>query len=753
VRYDRIRRVLVVLVAGLFFLPTALLSQQQDLSHGRSVRLSSATGAVTVKRPGSTEAIPAQVNTLLDEGSEVSTPGGGHAALEFENGSIVQLNELTKASFTQLSKNANGSELSTITLDRGQADFHFLPKQGEIYEVKVADATLSPQGKAQFQTAYSAGKMQVRVATGSVVVSAHSGSMTLGKGKLMEYRPSADAEVAKSHARVVRLSYLSGTVTLTLPGSTEAEKAMLNTPIQQGFELSTSGGSYAEVEFENGSTARVGEQSKLLFHQLALDADGNKLNGMTFEQGYATFHFLPEHSPAKQREDNGAIHFEPTNSDVYHVKIADATVTAEGKCEFRMDLEQDHYRVEVFSGLVDVVTAKSTTKLGEGKILEHNPASPESASNIQKGIVKDAWDQWTDARDKQVLLTERDEAVHPTGPSYAWSDLNTYGEWATLPGGRFGWSPYSQAGWSPYTNGMWNWYPGMGYTWVSAEPWGWVTDHCGEWDFDNSFGWFWMNPMFGCGFWSPALVSWFGGPGWIGWSPSGAFHPRPLPPHRPHPTQLARELVRVPTAVVQNRQMITPEIVSRGLPAGGVAIDRPPFEPSARPALAASAVASNPSASARTRALFPFGGPGLGFASQHGSAPPTIFMGGDPADEKLLLASHHLHSGREPLRAAQGTTLGGRYALHGSPGEFRGNASAGGGKNGGVGGPMTSHSFGGSGVAIASHGSSGGGSGGSSSGGGHSSGGGGGMGSGGGGASSSAGHSGGGGGGGGGGHH
>ena len=77
------------------------------------------------------------------------------------------------------------------------------------------------------------------------------------------------------------------------------------------------------------------------------------------------------------------------------------------------------------------------------------------ASNIQKGIVKDAWDQWTEARDKQALLTEKDEAVRPNGPSYGWSDLNTYGEWVTLPGGRFGWSPYSRGGWSPYTNGMW----------------------------------------------------------------------------------------------------------------------------------------------------------------------------------------------------------------------------------------------------------------------------------------------------------
>ena len=145
--------------------------------------------------------------------------------------------------------------------------------------------------------------MQVRVLAGSVIVSAHSGSLTL-KGKSWSTTRS-DAEVAKSHARVVRLSYVNGTVMVKRPGSAEEEKAMLNTPIQEGFELSTSGGSYAEVEFENGSTARMGEQSKLLFHQLALDADGNKLNGMTFEQGYATFHFVPEHNSPSGKATRG----------------------------------------------------------------------------------------------------------------------------------------------------------------------------------------------------------------------------------------------------------------------------------------------------------------------------------------------------------------------------------------------------------------------------------------------------------------
>jgi hypothetical protein len=101
----------------------------------------------------------------------------------------------------------------------------------------------------------------------------------------------------------------------------------------------------------------------------------------------------------------------------------------------------------------------------------------------------------------------------------------------------------------------------------------------------------------------------------------------------------------------------------------------------------------------------------------HASAPSTILMGGDAAKESALLAEHHLHSGREPLRAIAGTTLGGRYRVRASTGEFRGNAfrsaegSAGaGGKFGALLGLNVSHGGGGSGATIMAHGQGGGGS-------------------------------------------
>jgi ferric-dicitrate binding protein FerR (iron transport regulator) len=739
-RYDHLRRVLVVVVAGLLFLPAALFSQQHNPSQGRSVRLISVSGKVTVKRPGAAEGVPAQLNTPIEVGFDVATSDDGLATVKLENGSTIQLNELTKANFTQLATDADGNKLNVVTLEQGYADFYFIPERQALYMVKIADTTLTPNGKTKFQTGFIGGKMQARVSAGSIIVSAHSGSLTLDKGRFMEYEPSADEAVATSHARVVRLSYVSGRVMVKRPGLAEEEPAMVNVPIQEGFELSTSQGSYAEVEFENGSTARLGELSKLLFHQLALDADGNKLNGMSFERGYATFHFMPEHNLPPAAKRDGTIHLRRTYSDVYRVKIADATVTADGKCEFRTDLEEDRLRVEVFNGSVDVATSTLSSKLGEGKVLEHKSGGTELAFNTRRGIVKDTWDQWTEARDKQVQLTEKDEPVHPIGPRYGWSELDTFGEWIALPGGRFGWSPYARAGWSPYTHGPWEWYPGLGWTWISGEPWGWLPYHCGLWDFDPSFGWYWMDPMFGCGLWGASLVNWYAGPGWIGWAPMGSpqpprtgrpVHTGPRPPGGGHPRPVPvlghfpRGVVTVPTSVVQNRQLITPQTVNHIPLTVANMIEHPPFEPAPRSTGEASSLALSGGTTSRsntvTAAAPPpparLSGPRPSFASHHASAPSTILMGGDAVKEGALLAQHHLHSGREPLRAVEGATLGGRYPVRGSIGEFRGNALGAGEKNGGAsgkngpwGGPTVSRHGGGSGAVIMSHGQGGGGS-------------------------------------------
>jgi hypothetical protein len=460
------------------------------------------------------------------------------------------------------------------------------------------------------------------------------------------------AQQAFSHARVVRLSYVSGTVAVKRSGSAEWTNAIVNTPIQEGFELSTSATSYAEVEFENGSSARLGELSQMAFNQLALDAEGNKLNRLTFEQGYATFHFMPEHH------------------DAYSVMVADATLTPSGKSEFRTDLNQDRVRVEVFNGTVDVTGRSGSTKLGKDKVLEFNPGGAEVAFNIQQGITKDSWDKWAEARDNQVQLSMRNQAVPGQG-MYGWGDLGAYGEWAMIPGFGYGWAPYAPMGWSPYSMGMWDMYPGMGLTWISSEPWGWLPYHYGMWNFDSGFGWFWMPGSFN--YWSPALVSWYSGPGWLGWGPRGVGGRTGI-----------NSVTTVPGGVVRTGQMITLMNAGHERTAAGTSLaGPPPFQSGERTTLMGNPLRAGSPSSLQAAAPV---------SRMHDSpAPATVLMGGNAAAEKALLQNHPSGLGRalglshsEPLRAREGSTLGGRYAVGGTAGEFRGDASIRGGGNPGM---------------------------------------------------------------------
>jgi hypothetical protein len=366
-----------------------------------------------------------------------------------------------------------------------------------------------------------------------------------------------------------------------------------------------------------------------------MDENGNKLNRLTFEQGYATFHLLPEHH------------------DVYSVKIAETTLAPSGKSEFRTDLENRKVRVEVFSGSVEIATSAQTVKLGKDKVLDFDPEATELALNEKPGIVKDSWDKWTSERDTQSQLSLTDQAVSTRGPLYGWSDLNAYGEWGFFPGFGYGWSPFASAGWSPYSMGMWSWYPGMGYTWISGEPWGWMPYHYGNWNFSPGFGWFWMMGDYNAS-WSPALVSWYSGPGWIGWAPQGAFG------------ALGRRIVTtVPGGVVQNGLMVSPQTVNRVPLTAGTRIRSMPFQPGA------GAMLSGAPLSAGSEELFT---PRAG--TTHTMAPASILMGGEAEKELALQGGHSNH---QPLRARLGTTLGGHYAVGGAVGEFRGDAFSGAG--------------------------------------------------------------------------
>ncbi len=147
---------------------------------------------------------------------------------------------------------------------------------------------------------------------------------------------------ALSHVRVVRLSFVEGTVGMRRPGSDEWARATMNTPIEEGFSISTGPKSFAEVQFENGSAVRLGELSTIDFTQLALTPQGDHINHLALYQGYASFRVLPD------------------RHDEYLLKVSGVTVTPQGKAEFRTDLSPDRVRVEVFGGQVEAADPHQT---------------------------------------------------------------------------------------------------------------------------------------------------------------------------------------------------------------------------------------------------------------------------------------------------------------------------------------------------------------------------------------------------------
>jgi hypothetical protein len=169
-----------------------------------------------------------------------------------------------------------------------------------------------------------------------------------------------------SLVRAVQLSYVRGTVAIRRPGSAKWSDAPRGTPIQQGFELRTSAGSYAEVEFENGSMALLGQLSEMRFGELALDSEGHKLNRLDFQQGDATFSFKPEHR------------------DLYEVRSESATLVPNGNCQFRADFDHGRLRVEVFKGSLNASVLSGSYNVGRDAVTEFELGS--TASERRQGI-------------------------------------------------------------------------------------------------------------------------------------------------------------------------------------------------------------------------------------------------------------------------------------------------------------------------------------------------------------------------------
>jgi len=320
-------------------------------------------------------------------------------------------------------------------------------------------------------------------------------------------------------ARAVRLSYVDGQVKLSEGGQVVADQAVANTPLFEGAQLTTADSGKAEVQFEDGSVARISPDSSLTL---------------------AVLRGAGSSAEAKLQVNSGLAYFEIQGggqAGQMSVQFGDALVTTSGFTVLRVDMDNAPGQLAVFSGNAHLEGADGSSfaaDLHGGESITLNASDP-SQYQMAESIEPDSWDAWNSDRD-QALTTE---AANQTGApadvgaseSPAWNDLDANGNWYNVPGQGYVWSPYdaANAGFDPYGNGSWMYTPGFGYVWASGYPWGYLPFQCGAWNFYNGFGWGWAPGYGGCSPWWG--LGFYGGPN-IGYAPPG-YHPiaRPLPRH------------------------------------------------------------------------------------------------------------------------------------------------------------------------------------------------------------------------------
>jgi hypothetical protein len=317
------------------------------------------------------------------------------------------------------------------------------------------------------------------------------------------------AEQGQPAARAVRLSSVDGQVQLSQGNQILAAQAIANTPLFEGTQISTSDDGRAEVQFEDGSVARISPNSSLTLGTLGQDG-ATMQTDLVLNSGLGYFEI----------QGNG-------QSNQMRVHFGNEVATASGFTVLRINLDYAPGEVAVFSGNTHVEGNTLSLDLHGGESVKLNGADTGNYV-VAETIEPDSWDTWNSDRDQALTAQETDRTAatsgQPNASNPAWSDLDANGSWYNVPNQGYVWSPNEaeSASWDPYGCGSWMWTPRFGYMWVSCEPWGYMPYTSGMWSYYDGFGWGW----------APGLgYPWWGGGGW-GFN-LGVTPVRYRPPHRP----------------------------------------------------------------------------------------------------------------------------------------------------------------------------------------------------------------------------
>ncbi len=164
---------------------------------------------------------------------------------------------------------------------------------------------------------------------------------TTGPAPAALFKPTPE----NTYPQIVRLNYVGGDVRISRRAvdekTTDAdwEKAVTGTPLETGYSLVTGAGGRTEIEFEDASTAYVGENSVVVCNNL-VTTDGVPMTDLGLMSGVMTLHvktMFPEQTFMVETPTNGVVLKYPMKSYVRINSYLDAmTITTLGSTGARM---------------------------------------------------------------------------------------------------------------------------------------------------------------------------------------------------------------------------------------------------------------------------------------------------------------------------------------------------------------------------------------------------------------------------------
>jgi hypothetical protein len=326
----------------------------------------------------------------------------------------------------------------------------------------------------------------------------------------------AMGERADPPGQVGSVSYTRGEVLIRSPQEGFAQRVARNWPVTSGDEILTAGEARAELRL-GLATARLDRDAAVTI----LELDGARLL-LSLSAGTANLRV----SELRARE-------------AVDVKVRRWTVRLTSG-DYRIDVhESGGMTLHVRDGEARIDAGAASVQQFAGEMAT---VAADATVVIQRSVSTDAFDRWTQAREREN--SGQLGRPHVARGLVGYEDLEAHGDWHWEEAYGMVWSPRQvPRGWTPYRFGRWILKAPWGWTWVDESPWGFAPFHYGRWVRLRE-KWHWLpGPRKISPVYAPALVKWLEDPNQrdvVGWSPLGPYVP--FKPHYPASEMHARAI-------------------------------------------------------------------------------------------------------------------------------------------------------------------------------------------------------------------